>query len=311
VAPPSIGREGRLRGALCALAATVLVSTNYITAKFGLSRDGGFGFEAFSLVWTAAAAFYSLVICAIRGEARLLAVPRRVLPSVLAMGLATGPVMIFSWSGLALLEPMPFAFLYRFAPILTIILGAVFLGERLTPMEILAAGVMIAGGFISKLGEWDLAWKGVTLTLLACAVAAVQVLIVKRIASEIPASVMAVYRNGLGLVLIVPYALFSGKACFAVPARFWVVTLTGAFLGPCLGQIAVYVSLRYWALSRTTMVRTTEPLFAMPLALIFLNSWPKPLEWLGGLLIMLGAAWFLWIHFFRSSGPVALGDGHE
>ena len=288
-----------LPGMLFALGATICFATNAVTAKYGLSREGGFGYGTFALIWGAAAAAYALAFVIASGQTRRLAVPRHTFLRLAGIGLSTGLCMVFSWSGLTLLEPTFFAFVYRFAPVMTIGLSAVFLGERLSPMEFGAAALMVLGGFICKAGEWHVAWQGVALTLLGCLAAAFTGLLAKKTVADLPAAVMGFYRNLIGALVIVPYTFLSGNADFSVAPSIWAVTLTGAFLGPCLGQILLFRSYGHWQLSRSTMVRQVGPLFVLPLAYVFLRNLPTGRELVGGAVILAGAFWFLWIHFRR------------
>jgi len=91
-----------LKGFLYALGSTVLLSTNFVTAKYALK---GFNFETFSLIWTAAAAFYSLVIIVVSGQSSMLIFPSHARSKIALMGLCTGVGMLLGWAGLALLDP--------------------------------------------------------------------------------------------------------------------------------------------------------------------------------------------------------------
>ncbi|TET18720.1 MAG: hypothetical protein E3J78_05875, partial [Candidatus Cloacimonadota bacterium] len=61
-----------LKGFLFALAGTILVSTNFITAKYGLN---GFNPETFSVIWTVSATIYAFLIVVGTGHWKDLAIP--------------------------------------------------------------------------------------------------------------------------------------------------------------------------------------------------------------------------------------------
>ena len=165
-----------LKGFLYALGGTILVSTNFITAKYGLK---GFNPETFSLIWTTAAAFYSFFIILVSGQYREIALSPSDAKSMALLGLTTGIGMILAWAGLARLDPSFAAFLWRFQPMLAIMLGMFLLGERLLYKEIAPIAVMILGSVMSTIGRWNIVGVGTTLTLLACFAVAVQMLIAK------------------------------------------------------------------------------------------------------------------------------------
>lgn len=286
-------RSDPLKGFLYALAGSVLVSTNWVTAKYGLR---GFNPETFSLVWTSAAAVYSLIIVLATGHRRQIVLPAHVIKKVALMGLATGVGMILVWSGLAQLDPSFQAFLWRFQPVLTILLSALFLSERFTVNELVPAAAMVLGGFVGAIGRWQIVGSGMILTIFACFAFAVQMLIAKKMVAEIHPNVLVFYRVGIGALIIALWTLLTGKGNFGVAASHWLVTLLGAFLGPCVSFLLTFRSYRYWDLSRSAVVKTVEPLFVLPLSYVVLAKLPTGKELLGGCLILVGGFWFAWIH---------------
>lgn len=294
---PNIDARSSLpKGFLYSLGGTALVSTNFVTAKYGLK---GFNPETFSLVWTTAAAFYSLLVVLICGQWQQMALSSSAVRSIALMGLATGVGMILSWAGLARLDPSFAAFLWRFQPVLAIMLGAVLLSERLSAKEIAPVAVMTAGGCLSTIGRWDIVGIGTTLTLLACLAVAVQMLIAKARVHEVHPNILVVYRVGIGAAVILLWALLRGKLDFRVEPSYWYVTLFGAFLGPCASFLLTFRSYRYWDLSRSSVVRTAQPLFVLPLAYAVFGKLPARKELFGGWVLLLGAFWLAWIHFRR------------
>ncbi len=286
-------RGDPFKGFLYSLAGTILVSTNFITAKYGLE---GFNPETFSLVWTSAAAVYSLAIVLATGHWRQMALPAHAIRGIALMGLATGAGMILTWAGLARLDPSFAAFLWRFSPVLTLLLSALLLGERLMVKELVPVAVMVLGGSLSAVGRWHIVGMGMTLTLLGCFATAVQMLIAKVKVSEVHPNVLVFYRAGIGALVIALWTLPTGKADFDAATSYWAVTLLGAFLGPCASFLLTFRSYRYWDLSRSSIVLMAQPLFVLPLAYFVFGKLPAGIELVGGLVILVGAFWLGWIH---------------
>ena len=286
---PTIQAQSNPRkGFLLAAASTVLLSTNYITAKYALK---GFDPWTFSAVWCSAAAVYSFIILLVTGRVREIALPRQSLPPMLILGLATAVSMVFGWWGLRLIDPSFAAFLWRFAPVLTIALAAIFLSEKL-PVRLLGpAAVMITGGLISTVARWEVVALGTALTLLACATSAVQLLIAKKKVSEVEPNTMVFYRIFTAAIVIGLLALAMGKADLNVEGKYWASALVGAFLGPCTAHVLLFRSLRYWDLSRASIVLTAGPLFVLPMAYVAFGKLPAGMELVGGLIILAGAFW--------------------
>jgi len=201
------------KGFFFALAATILVSTNFVTAKYGLK---GFNPVTFSLVWTSSAAVYALAAVLVAGYGRGLALPARAVKKVATMGLACGAAMILAWAGLARLDPSFASLLWRFLPLLAIVSGTLFLGERLSVRELAPVAIMILGGVVSTLGRWQIVGTGMVLTLLACCAGAVQMLMAKMTVTEVHPLVLVFYRCGLGALTVASWGILTGNLDFDV-----------------------------------------------------------------------------------------------
>ncbi len=285
--------HNNIKGFLYAFLGTALVSTNYVTAKYGLK---GFNPETFSLIWTCAASVYTFMIVIFSGRKKQLMLPARAVQKILLLGIATGAGMILAWSGLALLDPSFASFIWRFAPVLTIMLSFIFLGERLRLRELIPVAVMVIGGGLSTFGRWHIIGTGVTLTLLAACAVSVQMVIAKMKVGEIHPNVLVFYRVSIAAVCICMWTLLTGTAHFEAQTSFWLITLLGAFLGPSVSFLFTFRSYKYWDLSRSSIVRTAQPLIVLPLAYLIFGRIPSGNQLLGGIIIMMGALWLVWIH---------------
>jgi drug/metabolite transporter (DMT)-like permease len=287
------GAGDNTKGFLYALGGTLLVSTNYITAKYGLR---GFNPETFSLIWTAAASCYAFIILVISGRLKELSIPRRSIPSIAILGLATGAGMILGWSGLALLDPAFASFLWRFSPVLIILLSFFMLGERLRMIEVLAMAVMVAGGALTTLGRWHIIGAGVVLTLTGCIAVAVQMLVVKMNVGRIHPNILVFYRVALAAFVIGLWAVARGRLILDLSTPHILVTLLGAFLGPCASFLLTFRSYRYWPLSRSSIILTAQPLIVLPMAYLIFGKMPSGMELAGGIVILAGAFFLIYLH---------------
>ena len=281
------------KGFFFSLIATVLLSTNYVTGKYALQ---GFNPWTFSVIWCSAAATYSLIIVLFTGGLKDLVLPKRAFRAMLYLGLVTAGAMLLSWWGLSMLDPAFYAFLFRFYPVLTILLAAIFLSEKLPRRLFAPAALMIAGGILSTVGRWHIVALGMCLTLVACCMAALTSLIVKIKVFEIRTNVMVFYRVFIAAVVVALVVLATGKADFNVAGKYWAVILLGAFLGPCLAHVLMFRSYAYWDLSLSSIVYTAQPLLVIPLAYAVLGRLPAGMELVGGLIILAGAFWLALAH---------------
>lgn len=281
------------QGVLFAVAGTFLISTNYVTAKYALK---GFNTATFSLVWIFTATVYSLLIAG-WGRKRKIVPPASQIGPLLLLGLVSGSALVFWWSGLSRLDPTFAAFLWRFAPVFTMLLGRFVMGDQWTPKELAPTGVMIAGGLLSTFGRWETMGAGAVLTLLGCAGASTQMMIAKMMTPRIDANLLVFYRCAAALVVIAVWALSTGNIDLAVTPSYWLAVVVGAFLGPCLGFQCVFRAYRTIDLSRFSMIFNLQPLFVLPMAWIAFRSTPDAQQFWGGAMILMGAVWLVSVSY--------------
>jgi len=277
------------KGLFYSFGGALLLSTNFITVKYGLR---GFNPETFSLVWTASAAIYALVIALLAKKSREQLFPKRNAIAILAIGVCTAVGMILAWKGLSTLDPAFASFLWRILPVLTVLAGVIVLKERLYRAELLAMIVMLLGGLLSVVGRWHIVGTGVVLTVLAGIAGALQLMIAKITVNDVHPNVLVAYRVAIGAMLIACWTFATGAADFSVEARYWGVTLLGAFLGPCASFLLTFRAYKCWSLSKSSLILMAQPLLVLPMAYVFLDTVPQLKELTGGGIILSGGLWF-------------------
>ena len=285
-----------LKGLIYSLMSTILLSTNFITAKYALE---GFNPETFSLLWTLSASIYSLTLIFLTNNFKKIFIPGKIHNKIILIGLVTGIGMILGWSGLARLDPSFASFLARFRPVITILLSIIFLKERFIASEIIPILIIITGAFVSAIGRWDTIGVGMILVLLSACMASVQMLIAKMIVNihRVPSIILSFYRVFIAFIIILLWNIITGKMKFDVQPNYYQVTFLGAFLGPCLSWILMYASYSHWDLSRSSIIHMSQPLFVLPMAYFILRRLPATRGLYGGVLILIGAFWLTWIQF--------------
>lgn len=278
------------KGLLFSLLGTVLVSTNFVTAKYALQ---GFNPLTFSLVWCSAATFYTLVIIYLTQQQKQLVLSQSAFFPITLLGLLTGIGMLLGWEGLAILDPTFVAFLKRFEPVLVVLLSLFYLKERLVLGDVISLILMTLGGIGSAFGRWNVIGEGVILIIGSSLATALQRLIAKTNIQNVSPIILVFYRISIATGAIALWTIGSGGLDFNVESRYWAITLLGALLGPCLSFLCTFNAYRYWKLSRSTLVLMLQPLFALFLAALFLQQFPTKQELIGGLIILVGSLSFV------------------
>ena len=297
-ASPPAFRKSPVMGLTLALTAGILLSSNFVTGKYAL---GGFKPITFALVFTVSASLWSLIALMLTGCIRELFLTRRYVRPILGLGLATGVTMILFWTSLTYLKPTFASFLWRFLPLLMMSLGMIFLNERFVAWELPLVVLMLVGGVISAWGQWEIVGVGVVLTAFAICISAAQLFTARSLARDVSARVIVFYRTLLAAPIIALWGFGTGALDFHVGASYWVATMVGGLLGPCTGFMLLILSYRHWPVARTSLVQTAEPLFVLPMALLFLGLGPGKMELIGGSMILIGAFGLGWFHL-KASG---------
>lgn len=209
--------------------------------------------------------------------------------------------MILGWAGLARLDPSFASFIWRFSPVLTIVLGVFFLKERFHLIELIPFTIMVVGGILSTMGRWNIVGIGILLTLGSCLLASIQMVMAKMVVRSLHPNQIVFFRVGIGTIVIALWTFLSGRADFDVPFIFWIVTFIGAFLGPTASFLLTFRSYSYWELSRASMVLTVQPLIVLPMAYIFFHRLPVTIELVSGLIILIGGFWLARIHLAKAN----------
>ncbi len=297
--------ENPRRGFLLALSGTLCVGTYFVAGKFAMR---GFNLPTFCLIWAAATLAASFAMVGARGKLREARLRGRTLARMIALGAAAGVGTILLYAALRTLDASFAAFVARFQPVMAILLGAVFLRERLRAIELAPLVAMLAGGLLSVWGHWTTAGEGVLVILASFACFAVQHLLAKLESHRVSAEVQMLYRSVMVTAVMTAWAAASGEWRFDAGAEYWAVAIVGAVVSSCLGNMLVFAAFRWWSLSRVVMVTMVQPLAVLPLSWLMLRSLPTSQQLAGGLLILLGAAAMVWIHFFRTRAEATIAE---
>lgn len=290
------GARGFLFAALCAAAAGTAVAVGKLGVRDGASPLA-FAFWLFvfatplSWVWTR-----------LRRE--------RVRSSSAAWRLAAGHaalsfVAVWAfWASVRRLNPAVTSFLGRVETLVAVALALLVLRERLRRLEAAGGIVAVAGVVLVKLpadgGNADA--TGYWLALVAAVFFGSAELLAKLSVRHCGGATFVLRRNALLLGALGVAAALSGE--LAVPsARVLAVAGGVALLAPAGARIFYMLALRSLELSRTALIGQAQPLFAALTAFVLFGTLPRPVEWLGGALILLGCSALVLGATRRPGGP--------
>lgn len=233
-----------------------------------------------------------LAICAAMGLLR----PGILTPATFGLALLSGAAIVGNWvllfgsysrASIAIGTAV-----YNVQPFLLVLLGALFLGEKVTAQKLAWLGVSFVGmlAIVSAHGEAGQVGSdylgGVALALGAAALYALAALIIKRL-TGVPPHLIALIQAVTGVLLLAPWANLSplpqASSAWASLATLGIV------------HTGIMYVLLYGAIQKLPTALTGALSFIYPIAAIFVD-WLAfghrltPLQWLGVVAILLAAA---------------------
>lgn len=195
-------------------------------------------------------------------------VRQRVLLGLIAVVGGSVPFVLF-FEGLSLASSGQAAFIHKTLIVWVAMLAPLLLGERLRLPHVAAIGLLVAGQFLLIGGVGSIDWgRGETMLLIATLMWSVEVIVAKKVLSDVSSMTVGIARMAGGAVLLIAWTIVRGSAdaVLAVGLAQWGwVLLTGATL-------AAFVGTWYAALSRAPAIDVSAVLVGGALITALLRS---------------------------------------
>lgn len=189
------------------------------------------------------------------------------------------------------------ALIAAFNPLLTAVLSAVWLKERMRPVQsaglllaLLGVGVVITNGSIEVLLR--LSFNPGDLLILGATVAwALYTTLGKRVLSRISPLVASAYASLFGTLLLLPAAALEGSLVSGVhrlTVYGWISVLQLALLGTVVGFVWWYEGVKKLGAARAAAFVNLVPVFGVLLSTLILSEMMHPPQFIGGILVVAG-----------------------
>ena len=219
------------------------------------------------------------------------------------VGIFYGLAVVAFFSSLERIPVPVFILIFYSYPIIVAVLSRI-LGERLTGMFWPAALLTLGGVALTVVIEGEEALVGALLALVSAYLIAQYFVVNQRIlrrwhgdsdTSNVAIGVAWIVTSGA--VTLVLIAILSGEGLGLAAARevWWMLLLLSLVVS--FGAYVMNLGIQRLGAAGASVVATAEPLFTLFFAWILLGEWLKPLQLLGGVLILGSAvlrAWRQW-----------------
>lgn len=170
-------------------------------------------------------------------------------------------------------------------PIIIALLEPLFVKVKFDPMHIVLGALVLLGLYILS-PEFNLEntqLKGVLLGLLSAFCYAIRTLILKQQVSKYDGTALMLYQIVIVTIVLAPVMFLMDTSNIKTQYPFVILL---AVITTAIGHTLFIKSLNYFKVSTASIISSTQPVFGILLAYIFLNEIPTLNTYIGGSLII-------------------------
>lgn len=271
-------------GLVYAVLSSLFLSTGFVFAKHFLQYTNP---ETLSMLWFGIAFIVSIAILLVRSRQKTVRAFREHWKDGIIVGGANAVAAAFWFHAINLTGPTLTAFLVRFSTIFIIILGILFLKEKLHLHDIVGMLIALAGAFAISFANGDYLKIGTLVALAASLAIAVHQVLSKIYVKTIDPLTLVNLRTLFTALFLLTYAAaFSKLQAFPMqqlPFLTVVIVVNAIF-----GFVFFYKALELIDISKVAIIRTLDPFVVVVYALIVFQTLPALNELAGGALVVTG-----------------------
>ena len=207
--------------------------------------------------------------------------------------------MVALWT----IGPALTSFLMKAQTLFALLLGIIFLGERLNKGESVGIALTVAGGAVVAYQREDYLIFGTAMAIGSAFLYSFLSFMVKKIAQDLNMLTVATLRTlGVSIVLFI-YLILTGT--FEPPnLKQALVMACGGACGAYIAKGSQFHAIKLLDISRTTAVMPMESIFVLIFAHVFFDDLPSLTKLLGGASIIIGVVFLV---LFRGQKNDILG----
>jgi drug/metabolite transporter (DMT)-like permease len=285
-----INISNNTKGVLLAIAGALAVSNVYIFSKAALNE---IHLAQFGFYWFGLGIIWNLIYIISFGKYKLFFnIKKSSFLALLAIAsLEVGGTLFFFLSIKTVSNPAVVSFLANMNPLFVVIMGIIFLRERLNKLEISGIVVILLGTIIISLkgaSNIDSIFiPGVQYVLISGLIYSIATVIAKKQIMFVDASLMALSRILLLFIFSVG-ALIVLDLPITIPSSAFKNVAIGSVLGPFLTATLGYLALKYIKVSKASMIGSIRSLFVLFGAFVYFGNFPTYWQIIGGVITISG-----------------------
>ncbi len=283
-------------GLIYAVLSSLFLSTGFIFAKHFMKYAN---VETLNTLWFGIAFLVSIAILLAKDSRKTIKAFREHWKDGMIVGGANALAASFWFNAINITGSTLTAFLVRFSTIFIILLGIIFLKEKLHIHDIIGLLIAIAGAFIINFsGGYNIS-SGVLVAIAASLAIAVHQVLSKVYVKTIEPLLLVSLRTLYTAAFLGLYALLTSKLqpfpMGQVPFLTVAIVINAVF-----GFVFFYKALELMDVSKVAIIRTLDPFIVVIYALALYRAIPDARELAGGTLIVAGVLVTMYGHSIRT-----------
>ncbi|MFY0713248.1 EamA family transporter [Seonamhaeicola sp. NFXS20] len=259
--------------------ATLLISTSGTLGKF-------IDLPTIAIIWwrSALGALFLYGFCRYK-KLNLKIRSKSDLPSIILGGLLLGTHWVTYFYALKL-SNVALGMLSMFTfPVITALLEPFFTKSKFNPIHILLALIVLLGIYIlaPELNFKNTYLKGVLFGLFSALCYALRNLILKRHVNNYNGSVLMMQQALIVSIVLLPIMFYLDTSNIKTQLPYVIIL---GLVTTAIGHALFISSLKHFSVSTASIIGSTQPIFGIIIAFIFLNEIPSPNTFIGGGLIL-------------------------
>ena len=272
------------KGAVYTIISAMLLSSSFIFAQYLLDYMTP---EMLEVIWFVCASIISILIAAAVRKVNPLNYLVVYWKEGIMLGIFNGVSALLWAFSIKMTSASISAFFLRFTTIFIIIIGIIFLKEKLKFWEIIGAAIAIMGAFMISFREPASLHLGILVIIITALVGAISEVVAKVYVKRIEPYTLSAMRTFYSLTVMIAITAPLGRIT-SVPLWIIPVLALASLLTAVLGFIFYYKAFELIEISQAAIIRTLDPFFVVLYAFIIFGTLPSGSEILGGSLIVAG-----------------------
>jgi len=274
----------QMLGYLLALGSAAAIAATFVVRKSVSTKINP---ATFSVWWYGLAGLYAWVFALVRKEIHLARGIRTGWKTVSGQVLLNAAGAILYFMEIDLTNPALVSLFGRLRTVYIVLLGVIFIRERLFRQEWIGAAVTVLGTLLIAYrggAELNLVFL---LALVENLLMAASTIMAKFAVRHVPPFVLAGYRGVLISVVILVYSLVTGQWQW-VEVPTLAIVAAGAMSGPFLGHVMSYAALARVDAGKVAIIAAVQPVFVTLYTVLLFGDLPTLQQALGGALAIAG-----------------------